>query len=106
MFENIRDKWIPEIQGHCPNAPFVIVGTMCEWDPEVYSLGAASTGFEGHRKYSPSSILECRSLGRQLAQQHEKGWKYLDCSLRSQEDTDRVFMEVCMPSPILWSRVH
>ena len=26
-FENITSKWIPEITHHCPNIPFVLVGT-------------------------------------------------------------------------------
>ena len=29
-FENIQSKWIPEIQHHCPNAPFIIVGTKSD----------------------------------------------------------------------------
>merc|ERR1712241_926543 len=29
-FENIKEKWIPEITHHCPNVPFMIVGTQID----------------------------------------------------------------------------
>ncbi|KYQ89609.1 Rho GTPase [Tieghemostelium lacteum] len=29
-FQNISEKWLPEIQHHCPNVPVVLVGTKCD----------------------------------------------------------------------------
>jgi small GTP-binding protein len=29
-FENVRDKWVPEIKHHCPNAPFILGGTKLD----------------------------------------------------------------------------
>jgi len=29
-FNNVKSKWIPEIQHHCPNIPFVLVGTKSD----------------------------------------------------------------------------
>ena len=36
-FENIKTKWIPEISHHCPNVPFLLVGTKLDLrdDPET-----------------------------------------------------------------------
>ena len=28
--KNVRTKWLPEIRGHCPNTPVVLVGTKCD----------------------------------------------------------------------------
>ena len=38
-FENVKEKWIPEIKHHCPKTPFLLVGTMldCREDPEFIS---------------------------------------------------------------------
>ncbi|MGH0185015.1 UNVERIFIED_CONTAM: hypothetical protein FKN15_018232, partial [Acipenser sinensis] len=29
-FENVREKWIPEISHHCPRTPFLLVGTQVD----------------------------------------------------------------------------
>lgn len=38
-FENVRDKWIPEIKHYCPKVPFVLVGTQSDLrdDPQTIS---------------------------------------------------------------------
>ena len=28
--ENVTSKWLPEIRAHCPNTPFLVVGTQCD----------------------------------------------------------------------------
>ena len=28
--ENVRTKWVPEIRHHCPNTPFILVGTKAD----------------------------------------------------------------------------
>ncbi|XP_024297444.1 cell division control protein 42 homolog isoform X2 [Oncorhynchus tshawytscha] len=29
-FENVREKWVPEISHHCPRTPFLLVGTQMD----------------------------------------------------------------------------
>ena len=29
-FENVKDKWVPEITHHCPRTPFLLVGTKID----------------------------------------------------------------------------
>ena len=38
-YENVKSKWIPEIKHHCPEAPFLLVGTKMDLrnDQEVLS---------------------------------------------------------------------
>merc|ERR1719326_947195 len=28
--DNVTAKWLPEIRAHCPNTPFLLVGTQCD----------------------------------------------------------------------------
>eukprot|EP01102_Stenamoeba_stenopodia_P004108 TRINITY_DN1428_c0_g1_i1.p1 TRINITY_DN1428_c0_g1~~TRINITY_DN1428_c0_g1_i1.p1 ORF type:complete len:703 (+),score=172.21 TRINITY_DN1428_c0_g1_i1:118-2226(+) len=37
-FENIRSKWLPEIQHHCPGIPYVLVGTKLDLREDRTSL--------------------------------------------------------------------
>src|SRR5207244_12671577 len=36
-FENVREKWFPEVHHHCPGVPCLIVGTQTDlrYDPTV-----------------------------------------------------------------------
>eukprot|EP01084_Bolivina_argentea_P255732 430262_1 len=43
-FENVTNKWIPEIQKHCPNAIYLLVGCKC--DLEIDILLAQPTLFD------------------------------------------------------------
>ena len=29
-FENVKEKWVPEIKHHCPKTPFLLVGTQVD----------------------------------------------------------------------------
>ena len=29
-YKNIKEKWVPEIREHCPDAPIVLVGTQID----------------------------------------------------------------------------
>ena len=38
-FENVREKWVPEITHHCPKTPFLIVGKLIRlMDDLMYQL--------------------------------------------------------------------
>lgn len=77
-FENIKNKWVPEIQHHAPGAPFILVGTKLDLRNE------AKPGSEG--KFV--SKMQGESLREEL-----KAWKYLECSARTQEGLKQVFDE-------------
>lgn len=34
----MREKWVPEIQHHCPNTPFILVGTKVDLKTEPAEL--------------------------------------------------------------------
>mmetsp|Transcript_10095 Transcript_10095/g.10919 ORF Transcript_10095/g.10919 Transcript_10095/m.10919 type:complete len:188 (-) Transcript_10095:1412-1975(-) len=76
-YENVRNKWFPEIQHHAPGVPFILVGTKLDLrnDPK-----------NGDAKFITKSQGE--SLKEEL-----KAFKYLECSARTQEGLKQVFDE-------------
>jgi Ras-related C3 botulinum toxin substrate 1 len=74
-FENVRNKWVPEIQMHGPNVPFILVGTKLDLR-------------EGRNDGKFISKMQGESLREEL-----KAFKYLECSARTQEGLKQVFDE-------------
>lgn len=74
-FENVKSKWVPEIQHHAPGAPFILVGTKLDL-----------------RKGASNGTCISTPQGEALREEL-KGWKYLECSARSQEGLKQVFDE-------------
>jgi small GTP-binding protein len=77
-FENVKNKWVPEIQHHAPGAPFILVGTKLDLRND------AKAGSEG--KFI--SRLQGEGLKEEL-----RAFKYLECSARTQEGLKQVFDE-------------
>jgi small GTP-binding protein len=74
-FENVKNRWVPEIQHHAPGAPFILVGTKLDL------RGPVSDG-----KFI--SRLQGESLREEL-----RAWKYMECSARTQDGLKQVFDE-------------
>jgi Ras-related C3 botulinum toxin substrate 1 len=72
-FENVKNKWLPELQHHAPGVPFILVGTKMDM------RGDPSTR---------ESISKAR--GEQLCNEL-KGQRYMECSSRTQEGLKQVF---------------
>lgn len=77
-YENVRNKWYPEIQHHAPGVPFILVGTKLDLRNETKS------GIE--------SKFISKSQG-ELLREELKASKYLECSARTQEGLKQVFDE-------------
>ncbi len=76
-FENIKNKWYPEIQHHAPGVPFILVGTK---------LDTRSDNKSNDGKFVSKAMGE--ALKDEL-----KAFKYLECSARTQEGLKQVFDE-------------
>ena len=68
-FDSIKSKWIPELQKHAPDIPFILIGTKLDM-----RSGTSVSSEEG--------IKLCAEL---------KARKYLECSSRTQEGLKQVF---------------
>lgn len=84
-FENVREKWFPEVHHHCPGVPCLIVGTQVDLrdDPSVREKLAK-------QKMSPVRKEDGERMAKDLG-----AVKYVECSALTQYKLKDVFDEVC-----------
>ena len=75
-FVNVGYFWIPEIKRHCPDTPFIIVGTKTDGRSEAVTKGLNPVTFE---------------MGENEAKKH--GVSYMECSAFSHEGIKEIFEE-------------
>ena len=83
-FENVKEKWFPEVHHHCPGVPCLIVGTQVDLrdDPQVIEKLA-------RQKQRPVAMEQGERLARELG-----AVKYVECSALTQKGLKNVFDEV------------
>jgi len=85
-FENIKEKWVPEITHHSQRVPFLLVGTQMDKrdDPsEVEKMHKNKT--------KPISEEQGQRLAKEL-----RAVKYVECSALTQKGLKNVFDEAIM----------
>lgn len=80
-FENVKEKWVPEITHHCPNTPFLIVGTQVDLRGDAATLAKLTKARQAPITQAQGKAL-CQSL---------KGAQYEECSALTQENLKDVF---------------
>lgn len=87
-FENVREKWFPEVHHHCPGVPCLIVGTQTDLrdDPSVKEKLAK-------QRMQPVRKEDGEKMARELG-----AVKYVECSALTQYKLKDVFDEVCYVS--------
>ncbi|XP_063321641.1 cell division control protein 42 homolog [Pelmatolapia mariae] len=85
-FENVTDKWVPEILRCCPKTPFLLVGTQVDLRNDKNTLEQLI------KKKKQALTFES---GEELAHQL-KAVKYMECSARTQEGVKKVFEEAIL----------
>ncbi|RCI13687.1 hypothetical protein L249_7977 [Ophiocordyceps polyrhachis-furcata BCC 54312] len=83
-FENVREKWFPEVHHHCPGVPCLIVGTQVDLrdDPSVRDKLA-------RQKMAPVRKEDGERMAKDLG-----AIKYVECSALTQYKLKDVFDEV------------
>lgn len=86
-FENVREKWFPEVHHHCPGVPCLIVGTQVDLrdDPSVRDKLAK-------QKMQPVRKEDGERMAKDLG-----AVKYVECSALTQYKLKDVFDEVRVP---------
>ncbi|KAF7669393.1 hypothetical protein LDENG_00193120 [Lucifuga dentata] len=80
-FQNVPEKWIPEIRRHAPFAPLVLVGTQCDLREDVKVLIDLAKYRE--RPVDPVDARDCAMEIGAVA--------YLECSSLTQKNLKEVF---------------
>ena len=98
-YDNVREKWVPEIQKHWGQAPFLLVGTQMDLrnDPaKIMDLGKlyhmnqmTKIYISEKKKKKPVSTEQGKRLASELG-----AITYVECSALTQEGMKNVFDEV------------
>jgi len=82
-FENIKIRWFPELQHHCPGTPCLLVGTKLDLREDA----AVNEGLK-NQGLAPISREQGELLGKELGSSG-----YVECSALSQKGLKQVFDE-------------
>ncbi|KAM4603136.1 ras homolog family member Ua [Polymixia lowei] len=80
-FQNVPEKWVPEIRRHAPLAPLVLVGTQCDLREDVKILIELAKYRE--RPVDPGDARDCAVEIGAVA--------YMECSSLTQKNLKEVF---------------
>lgn len=91
-FENVREKWFPEVHHHCPGVPCLIVGTQTDLrdDPQVRDKLAK-------QRMQPVRKEDGEKMAKELG-----AVKYVECSALTQYKLKDVFDEVSQQASSLF----
>lgn len=82
-FQNIRARWIPEIQHHCPNTPFLLVGLKLDLREDAECIARLA-----ERNQTPISHAQGVAMAREIG-----AYKYVECSALTQSGLKVCFDE-------------
>ena len=82
-YENVKNKWHPEIQHHAPGVPFILVGTKLDLREDEETIERLR-----EKRMEPVSLEAGEKLKDELG-----AYKYLECSALSQKGLKQVFDE-------------
>ena len=83
-FENVREKWFPEVHHHCPGVPCLIVGTQTDLRDDLAVREKLSK-----QKMQPVRKEDGDRMAKELG-----AVKYVECSALTQYKLKDVFDEV------------
>jgi cell division control protein 42 len=87
-FENVKEKWVPEITHHCQKTPFLLVGTQIDLRDDAATIEKLAKN-----KQKPLSL----EMGERLAKEL-RAVKYVECSALTQKGLKNVFDEAILQS--------
>ena len=82
-FENVKEKWFPEVHHHCPGVPCLIVGTQVDLRDDKVIIEKLQ-----RQRLRPITQEQGNRLARDL-----RAVKYVECSALTQRGLKNVFDE-------------
>ena len=84
-FENVKQKWYPELKHHCPNVPMILVGTKLDLRSDPNTVAKLK---EKVPPTTPITFEEGLDMAKTIS-----AVKYLECSALTQKGLKSVFDE-------------
>ena len=90
-YDNIKQRWLPEIKHHNPDTPIILVGLKTDLRNDKDTLAELAD-----KGLKPLSKEQCQQVAHEI-----KAYKYLECSALTQEGLNEVFDEAvrCVVNP-------
>ncbi|KAF3812694.1 hypothetical protein GH733_019057 [Mirounga leonina] len=85
-FENVKERWVPEITHHCPKTPFLLVGTQIDLRDDL-----CTTEKLAKNKQKPITPETAEKLARDL-----KAVEYVEYSALPRKSLKHVFDEAVL----------
>jgi cell division control protein 42 len=85
-FENVKEKWVPEITHHCPKTPYLLVGTQVDLRDDPATI----------EKLVKTRQKASTSEGGDKLASAMKAVKYVECSALTQKGLKNVFDEAIL----------
>ena len=82
-FENVKEKWFPEVHHHCPGVPCLVVGTQVDLRDDKVIIEKLR-----RQRLRPITAEQGERLAREL-----RAVKYVECSALTQRGLKNVFDE-------------
>lgn len=80
-FENIIEKWLPEVNHFCPNVPVILVGNKKDLRNDSETIEELEK-----RKLKPVTTEQGRSMAERI-----KAFTYQECSAKTREGVREIF---------------
>lgn len=84
-FENIRDKWFPELRRYAPGVPFILVGTQV--DRRMGSASSSAAAVSSNTVSQAEGLRVAKDLG---------AVSYIECSALTREGLREVFVNAIL----------
>ncbi|CAH2312461.1 ras-related C3 botulinum toxin substrate 2 [Pelobates cultripes] len=82
-YENVQEKWFPEVKTHCPHTPIILVGTKLDLRDDKKTIEKLKK-----ENKSPISFRQGLTLAKKI-----EAVKYVECSALTQKGLKTVFDE-------------
>ena len=94
--ENVVEKWLPEVQHHCPGVRCLVVGTQIDLRTDE-----ATKAKLAEKRLVPVKKDDAKEWVAQLRrEQYRSLGDYVECSALTQEGLKNVFDEVMLPAAL------
>jgi len=96
-FENVKTKWVPEIQHHAPNVPILLVGTKSDLRKDQATIDQLTS-----RQQALVRVEDAQRMAKEIG-----AVNFLECSALTQEGLKQVFddaIRAAMSTPVKQGR--